>query len=88
LLFSVTITHAHITLGSILDPTEQGFPTPPSQDLTPEQNHRTPYLLTFELRPDVGELLVDARPLRLLVLAIPHIADERGQPSHSRDRHP
>ena len=44
-------------------------------------------LLVFEAGADVGELLLNARTLGLLVLAIADVADEDGKAAHARERH-
>lgn len=44
-------------------------------------------LFVLEASPDVAELLVDAKALLLLVLAVANVADEDGETSHSRQGH-
>lgn len=44
-------------------------------------------LLVLESGPDVAELLVHPDALLLLVLAIPHVADEDGESPHPGKRH-
>lgn len=41
----------------------------------------------LKARADVGELLVDACALLLLVLAIPDVADEDREAAHAGERH-
>lgn len=41
----------------------------------------------LKARADVGELLVDARALLLLVLAIPDVADKDREAAHAGERH-
>ena len=48
---------------------------------------KSTYLLVLEPRPNVSKFFVNTHALRLLILAIPHIADEHRQPSHPRERH-
>ena len=44
-------------------------------------------LVTLELGPDVGELLVDTLHLRLLALAVAYVGDEDGQAAHAVTLH-